>query len=162
MRDEVAGEVEGRDGADDADRPAERERDLALTGLGGSHRHDVAGELARFDRGERVGRDGAGGLDARGLDRLARLRADRPRHFLVPFAQEACDTVEDRRPLVREQRRFERARGGVDRPASVVGTRFRRAADDLAVVRGVDFDPFFSRGSHMLRRCSDVTISVGT
>ena len=135
VRDEVAREVEGRDRADDADRPAQRERDLALAGLRRVHRDDVAGELARFDRGERVGRDGPRRLDARGLDRLAGLGADRLGHVLVPLAQQARDAVEDRRALVCRQRALESACGGVDCPPRVVGAGLRRAADDLAGVR---------------------------
>ena len=52
----------------------------------------------------------------------------------MPVAQEAGDTVEDRGPLVRGQRRLERARGGVDCPPGVVGAGF------LGVYPGLDFE----------------------
>ena len=80
----------------------------------------------------------------------------------MPLAQEARDAVEDRGPLVRGERGLERARGGVDRLPRVVGAGLRRAADDLAAVRGVDLDPLFGRRRHMLSPCSGVTISAST
>jgi len=153
VRDEVAGEVEGRDGSDDADRAAQREGDLPLACLRGLHGDDVAGELPRLDRGERVRRDGARRLDARGADRLAGLRGDRSRHVLVPLPQEAGDPVEDRGALVRRQRRLEGARCSINGPACVLGTRLRRAPDHLARVRRMHLDPLLRRRSHMLASC---------
>ena len=51
--DEVEREVERRDRTDDADRNAQRERELADAGGRRVHRNDVAGELARLDGGHR-------------------------------------------------------------------------------------------------------------
>ena len=87
VRDEVEREVEGGDRSHDADRPAERERELADARLRRVHRHDVSGELPRLDGRERVRRHRASGLDAGGLHRLAGLGADRLRHLVVPLAE---------------------------------------------------------------------------
>src|SRR5690349_8336735 len=135
---------------------------ITPTGRRRGHRDDVTGELPRFDGGEGIGRDGPRGLDARGLDRLAGLGADRLRHVLVPLAQQPGDAVEDRGPLVARQRRLEGARCRVDCPPGIVGSGLRRTADDLTAVRGVNLDPLFSRRRHMLRSWSAVTISLPT
>src|SRR5579875_50697 len=178
---EVAREVEGGDRADDADRPAEGEGHLAGSGFGGLHRHHVSRQLPGFDGGERVGRDGAGGLHPGGPDRLARLRADRLRHLLVALAQELRHPVEDRRPLVRRQRRGERPCGGLDRLPRLRGARLRGAAHHLAGVGRALLDPlagldplpveeelaYVARDRQILAslvssRCSTLTISRST
>ena len=82
VRDEVEREVERADRADDADRHAQRERELAFAGRARVHRHDLAGERARRDRRERERRDRALRFDARGLDRLGRLGRDDLRELL--------------------------------------------------------------------------------
>ena len=125
VRDEVAREVERRDRADDPEREAQRERELALAGLRRVHRHHLARELARLDRGEGVRRHRARRLDARGLQRLAGLGADRPRDLVVAAADEARDLDEDLGALVRRQRLAHRALGGVDRAPRLGGAGLR-------------------------------------
>ena len=161
----LQGKLKGEIAPIDPDRPAQRERDLALAGLRGVHRDDVAGELARLDRREGVGRHRARRLDARGLDRLARLVGDRAGHVLVPLAQQARDPVEDRGALVGRQRGLEGARGRVDRPPGVVGAGLWRTADDLTGVRGAHLDPLVCRRRHMLRSVvsrDDIGIHLGS
>ena len=84
--DEVEREVERADRADDADRLAQRERELALSGLGGVHRHHLAGELAGLDRRERVRRHRPARLDLGGLQGLAGLSGDLGGDLVVPRA----------------------------------------------------------------------------
>jgi hypothetical protein len=55
VRNEVEREVEGADRADDADRVADGEGELALAGLRGVHRDHLARELAGLDGGHGVG-----------------------------------------------------------------------------------------------------------
>ena len=116
VRDEVEREVERRDRADDADRPPERERELPGARLRGVHRHHLAGQLARLDRGHRVRRHRARRLDPRRLERLAGLGRDRLRDLLVAAAEVAGDADEDLGALVRRQRLAHGRLGGVDRP----------------------------------------------
>ena len=141
VRDEVEREVERRDRADDADRHAERERELSLAGLRPVHRDHLAGERSRHDCGEGVGRHRARRLDARRLHRLAGLLRDRAGDLLVPAAERTGDLDEDLRALVRGQRVLERAGRGVERAARLVGAALRDAADHLARVRRAHVDP---------------------
>ena len=83
VSDKVEREVERRDRADDPDRAAQREAELALAGLRRVHRHHLAGELARLDGREGVGGHGALGLDPGGLERLARFVRDLAGHLIV-------------------------------------------------------------------------------
>ena len=141
VRDEVEREVEGRDRADDADRLPQREGELPCAGLRRVHRHHLAGELARLDRGEREGGHRARGLDAGGLERLAGLGRDRLRDLLVAAAEVARDADEDLGALVRRQRLPHRRLGGVDRPPGLGGARLRDPPDDVAGVGGAHLDP---------------------
>src|SRR5919205_1236988 len=109
VRDEVQREVERRDRADDADRHAEREGELALARLRGVHRDDLAGELPRLDGGHRVRRHRALRLDAGRFHRLAGLVGDRARDFVVAAAEVAGDADEDLRPLMGRERLGHRA-----------------------------------------------------
>ena len=126
VRDQIEREVERRDRADDADRAAQREAQLALAGLGRIHRHHLAGELARLDRGERVGGHGALGLDPRGLERLPGLVGDLAGHLVVAAAEAHGDLDEDLGTLVRGERLAHRLGGCVDRPLRLCGARLRR------------------------------------
>ncbi len=136
VRDEVEREVERGDRSDDPDRLPESERELSLARGRGVHRHHVPGELARLDRRHREGRDCAGGLDAGGFHRLARLGGDRASRVVCALAQKCRDPIEDRCTLVGRQRaraspaRLRRARlaPGVRRPSAHVRRALRRRA----------------------------------
>ena len=141
VRDEVEREVERRDRADDADRHAQRERELPDPGRGCVHRDDVAGELPRLDGGHRERRRRARGLDARRLHRLARLGRDRPRDLLRALLDEARGAIEDRRALVRGQR-LAIARSAASTARARLGrATLRDAADERAVVRRANLEP---------------------
>ena len=116
VRDEVQREVEGADRADDSDRRPDREGELPLARRRGVHRDDVAGERAGLDGRHRVGGDGALGLDPGGLQRLARLGADRLRRRRPRrSARSSRDAVEDLGAPVRGERLGHGALGRVDR-----------------------------------------------
>ena len=141
MRNEVEREVERRDRADHADRPAQRERELPLACLRPVHRHHLAGELARLDGGERVGRHRALGLDAGGLHRLAGLLGDQPCGFVVATAEPHRHAHEDLRALVGRQRLLHCCFGGVDRALRLVRAGLRDPPDDLAGVWRANLEP---------------------
>ena len=142
VRDEVEREVERADRADDPDREAHGEGELALTGLRGVHGDHLARELPRLDGGHRVGRHRAGDLDPGRLERLARLRGDLARGLVGPASERARDADEDLRPLVRRERLAHRALGRVDRGPGLRCARLRDPGDERAVVGGRDVDPF--------------------
>ena len=152
VRDEVERKVERRDRADHADRPPQRERELALAGLRGVHRHHLAGELARLDGRHRVRRHRPRHLDARRLQRLARLGGDLLRRLVGPASERARDAHEDLGALVRGERRLHRPLGRVERPPRLRGARLRDPRHGRAVVRRVDLDP--RRRSRPTRRRS--------
>ena len=141
VRDEVEREVEGRDRADDADRTAQRERELAGAGLRSVHRDHLAGELPRLDRGERERGHRARRLDPGSLERLAGLGGDRLRDLLVAAAELAGDADEDLGPLVRRQGLLHRRLGGVDGAPGLRRAGLRDSADDLAGVGRAHVDP---------------------
>ena len=141
VRDEVEREVEGRDRADDADRLPQREGELPGARLRGVHRDHLAGELARLDRREREGGHRAGGLDAGGLERLARLGRDGLRDLLMAASELARDADEDLGPLVRRQRLPHRSLGGVDGAPGLGRARLRDPPDDVAGIGGAHLDP---------------------
>ena len=128
--DEVEREVEGRDRTDDTDRHAQRECELADSGRGCVHRHDVACELSRLDGRHRERRLRASSLDARRFHRLPGLVGDRPRDLFGALLDEVRDSVEDRRPLVRRDRRRHRPLRGLDRATSLGRAAFRDATDE--------------------------------
>ena len=72
--DEVEREVERRDRADDPDRQPQRERELALAGRRGVHRHHLARRACAPRRRRRCTSRRRAALDARRLQRLARPR----------------------------------------------------------------------------------------
>ena len=127
--DEVEREVERRDRADDTDRAAQRERELALAGLRRVHRHHLAGQRARLDGGHRVGRHRARHLDASGLQRLAGLGRDLARGLVGAASERAGDAHEDLGPLVRRERRLHCACRCVERPPRLGRARLRHAGD---------------------------------
>ena len=141
VRDEVEREVERRDRADDADRPPQRERELARARLRGVHRHHLAGELARLDGGESCT------STSRGTPRRGRPSAAcRPRPQIV------CATSSWRRPRQPATRTRISARlcaGSGSRIASSAASIARRArgrrpsrpADELAGVGRAHLDP---------------------
>ena len=141
VRDQVEREVERRDGADDPDRHPHRVGDLADTGGRRVHRDDVAGKPARFDGGHRVRGDGALGLDACGLQRLAGLCGDRLRDLVVALFQERGDAVENGGALVRRERRAHGVLRGIESLPRVLGARSRDAGHSLAGVRRIHVLP---------------------
>src|SRR5206468_2320193 len=92
---EVEREVEGRDRTDDADRHAHRPGRMTVARLGTTNGHRLAGETTRLASRERIRVDGARRLDARGLERLAGLGADRARQLVGPIVKESGDAFED-------------------------------------------------------------------
>ena len=132
VRHEVEREVERRDRPDDPDRHAQRERDLAGACRRRVHRNDVAGELARLDRGHREGGHGARRLDSGSLHRLPGLGGDRPSDLLAVLVDQTGGAVEDRSTLVRRKRVGHGSRGGVDcaaaPPLRLPSRRGRRAS----------------------------------
>ena len=139
--DEVEGEVERRDRADDPDRQAQRQGELALAGGRRVHRDDLAREPPCLDGGEDVGRDRALGLDAGRLQRLARLGRDRLRRFFLPFLQEVRDPVEDPGSLVSREGCRHCLLGGSQRTPRLVGAALRDPADDFPGVGGANLGP---------------------
>jgi hypothetical protein len=101
----------------------------------------LAGELARLDRGEGVGRHSAFGLDPGRLERLPGLVRDLPGNLVVSAPQGHRDADEDLRTLVRGQRLAHRCSGRVDRLRRLGGARLRHPADDLAGVGRAHLEP---------------------
>ena len=95
-------------------------RELALAGRRRVHRHDLAGELARLDRGERVRRDGPLRLDPRRFHRLARPR----RRSSAPPRR--ARSASRRRPYRGSERA--RARGAGSSSAAAAASSARRAS----------------------------------
>ncbi len=141
MRDEVERKVERADRADDPDRTAQREGELPLTGLGGVHRHHLAGKLPRFHGGERVRRHRPRGLHTRRLQRLAGLVGDHARDLLVAAAETCRDANEDLCTLVCGQRVLHRPLCRVDRAARFLSARFCHTPDDVAGVGRAHLEP---------------------
>ena len=141
MRDEVEREVERADRADDADREPLGERELALAGLRGVHRHHRPGELPRLDGGHRVRGHRAGDLDARRLEGLPRLGRDQARSLVRALAEAPGDPDEDLGALVRGKRVAHRLLGGVDRRPGLRRACFRDACDGRPVERRGHLDP---------------------
>ncbi len=136
VRDQVQREVERADPADDADRHAQRERELALADVGRVHGDHLAGQAARLDRGERERRHRPLRLDPRRLDRLGGFLGDDPREFLGALAQQARGAVEDLRALPGRQRTAAAHRvGGGDGGIDLVASAARHRADVVAVER---------------------------
>jgi hypothetical protein len=156
VRDEVEREVERADRANHSERHAERERELPLAGLGRVHRDDLPGELARLDRGHRVGRHRARGLDPGRLHRLPRLGADRCGDLVVPPAQVAGHPDEDLGALVRGKRLAHRLRGRVDRTARLRGPVLGDPSDHVAGVGRADIEPF--AGLHPLAADEELAV----
>ncbi len=141
MRDEVERKVERADRADDPDRTAQREGELPLAGLGGVHRHHLAGKLAGFHGGEGVRRHRARGLDTRRLQRLTGLIGDHARDLLVAAAETCRDANEDLCTLVCGQRVLHRPLRRIDRAARFVCARFCHTPDDVAGVGRAHLEP---------------------
>ena len=100
---------------------AQRERELALADVGRVHRHHLARERARLDRGERERRHRACRLDARGLDRLGRLLGDDAGELLGALVEQHG----------RRGRGSRRAATAGAAPARCASTRGRDRALDL-------------------------------
>ena len=142
VRDEVQGKVERTDRADDADRQAQRERELARSRRARVHGDDVSGERARRDGREGERRDRALRLDARGLDRLGRLAGDDAGELLDALGGEPRRGIEDLGPLPRCERfLLPRRLGCRDRAVDFRGTALRHPTEHRAVVRRADLDP---------------------
>ena len=122
---------------------AKRERELSRACRRGVHRHHLAGELSRLDRGERVGRHGALRLDPRGLHRLAGLGARSiARGLLLPLVEQPRRRIEDRGALVCRQRRVERrARRRRARAASRSAPPFAIRPTSVAGIRRPHLGP---------------------
>src|SRR5262249_57881052 len=96
--------LERRERRDAREGLTRREWGLALARLCGVHRHDLAGELAGFDRRERVGRHRAARLDLGGLERLAGLGGDLRGDLVMAPCDSRDDLDEDLGALVRRKR----------------------------------------------------------
>jgi hypothetical protein len=134
--------LKGGDRADDADRVAQGERELALAGLGRVHRNDVARELPCLDRCEGERRHRTSRLDAGRLHWLARFGADLFGDLVVPLPKQTGDPDENLRAPVSGQRLLHRALGSVDRAPRLVSPRLWNTADALAGVGRPDLHPF--------------------
>src|SRR5207247_6907015 len=130
----------GRDRTDDADRHAHRPGRMTVARLGTTNGHRLAGETTRLASRERIRVDGARRLDARGLERLAGLGADRARQLVGPMVEESGDAFEDLRPLPRRQWLLHRLLGRVDRPPGFFRARTRDGRHDLTRMRRTDLE----------------------
>ena len=97
--DQVEREVERRDRADDADRHAQGEADLALAGGGGVERHHLTVERARLGGGEPERADRPLRLGAGGPDRLGGLGGDDAGEALLLLGERHRGAVEHLGPL---------------------------------------------------------------
>ena len=137
----LSGKLNGLIAPTIADRLSERERELALAGLGRVHRHHLAGELARLDRGEGVRGHRPAGLDLGGLQRLPGLAADLGGDLVMAAGDSGHDLDEDLGPLVGRERVGHGLLGGVDRGLRLGGAGLGHASDDLTRIGRAHLEP---------------------
>jgi hypothetical protein len=138
---QIQREVERGDRADDADRHAQCEPDLALAGGDRVERNHLARQLARLGGGELERADRAFGFDTRGLDRLGRLASDDLGEVVATLGQQRRRPVEDGGSLPQRQWLIAQCRLGAGHSGVDIGGGLRRNfADDAVVVWRTDGD----------------------
>ena len=138
VRDEVEREVERRDPGDRPERDAAHVADAALGAGQPVERHDLAVDPLRLLGGDAERERGAVDLDARRLDRLARLERDRARE-VVALRPSIAPAIRARISARRHDGSFrvvlERAHGAGDRALDLLRAGAVDDGDERVVVR---------------------------